>query len=242
MDPYHIKQNLKKSYQLIAQDFSDSRSYEWPEFKLFSSVIPEGAKILDLGCGNGRFLGFLLQQKKMVDYTGLDFCPDLLEIARKKYPTFTFLENDITDFHLSERFDRIVCSAAFHHIPSIKLRKKSLDLMAEHLKDDGLLCLSVWDLWQLKYANVFVKSFLKSLFSFFTKNPKDLFIPFGHQKILRYYHAFFFFELKRLLRAHSFSIEQADKSGHNFVIIARKQQSSPISTPIFVNEKTMAVS
>lgn len=225
-----IKKDLKKTYEQIAEDFSASRSQAWPEFELFSKSIPSGSSVLDLGCGNGRFLAYLLQQKKNIDYTGVDFSPALLKLARLSYPKQEFLEQDMTELHLDRLFDRIVCCAAFHHIPTRKLRLKTLKKISAHLKDDGLLLLSVWNLWKLRYLSAHIKAWF----------TRDLFIPFGKEKVLRYYHAFFPWELKRLLRQAGFQMETFQSSRFNFVVICRKSLLSPVTEPLFVNPKKWA--
>lgn len=240
LSPARIKQQLRESYRTIAGDFSETRSHHWPEFHFFKDFIPPGVKVLELGCGNGRFFGFLEEQQKQVDYTGVDFCPELLEIAKKKYPSQDFIEQDMTELALSRQFDRIVSIAAFHHIPSLKLRRSTLRLIAEHLTDDGILLLSVWNLWQWRYALPLLKGFLRSLGSFFRTDPRDVFVPFGKKKVQRYYHAFLLSELKRLLRRSGFLIEQSKVSGHNFLLVCRKNMVVGVGNPLFVEGKKFA--
>jgi len=237
--PSQIKEDLRKAYEAIAEDFSATRSHHWPEFKVFSGAIPSGSKVLDLGCGNARFFRYLAEEKKSVDYTGVDFSLKLLAIAKKNYPKQEFLEQDITALDIPRRFDRIVCVAAFHHIPSRGLRKKALKLMSDHLEDDGLLLISVWNLWQWRYAPVLLKSFLNAIISGFRRDPRDVFIPFGRRKVLRYYHAFIPFELSRLLRGTGFMIERSQVTGHNTLFFCRKNLLAGVGNPLFIGEKKM---
>ena len=46
-------------YDKFAQDFSSTRAYAWEEFDIVKSKIWKGDRVLDLGCGNGRFRQFL---------------------------------------------------------------------------------------------------------------------------------------------------------------------------------------
>ena len=232
--PKKTIQSLKKAYQSIAHDFSQSRRSHWAEFSFFADFIPEGSKVLDLGCGNGRFYGYLDEQGKLIDYTGVDFCPDFIKIAREKYPQQEFIEQDMTELDLGKRYGRIISIASFHHIPSRKLRKKTLKLLFEHLEDDGLLLLSVWNLWQWRYFFPILRSFLRFLGSFFREDPRDLFIPFGKQKVLRYYHAFIPFELRSLLKKSGFIIESSEISGFNYLFVCRKNLLSTKSHPLLI--------
>jgi SAM-dependent methyltransferase len=235
--PKKTIQTLKNAYRAIARDFSQTRQHSWPEFSFFDQYIPEETRILDLGCGNGRFYEYLLKQKKQIDYTGVDFCPEFLEIARKKYPGQEFIEQDMTDLRLEKKYDRIISIAAFHHIPGKKLRNKTLQRIFDHLEDDGVLLLSVWNLWQFKYLSNHLKSLARFFLSFFTTDPRDLFISFGKKKVMRYYHAFIPFELRRLLRKNGFLIEATHVSRYNYLFVCRKNMLSTRSHPLFVKER-----
>lgn len=235
-----ILADLKKAYENIAKDFSDTRKQHWPEFSFFSKYIPQQSKVLDLGCGNGRFFGYLEQQEILVDYTGVDFCSPLLKIAREKYPQQAFIEQDITKLELERKFDRIISVAAFHHIPSRSLRRKTLRLIFDHLEDDGMLLLSVWNLWQKKYLSAHIRSWTRFIFSFFRKDPRDLFIPFGKKKTMRYYHAFAPFELRQLLRTSGFTIERTEISRYNYLFVCRKNMLSTRSHPVLAPGKALA--
>lgn len=47
---------------------------------------------------------------------------------------------------LTERFDRIVCFASFHHLPSLDLRISALTQMKELLHSDGHIFMTNWAL------------------------------------------------------------------------------------------------
>ena len=233
-DTHEIKEDLKRCYRDIAEEFSKSRKAYWAEFQFFLSYIPESASLLDAGCGDGRFLKFLKSQKRFVNYTGIDFSPELLAIAKKNFHKENFQEADMSVDILPERFDRIVCCAAFHHIPGKTLRKKTLHNFSHMLKDEGLLLLSVWNLWQQRYLSAFARSTLR-LFLF--KDPRDVFIPFGKEKHLRYYHAFLPWEIRSLLKECGFVIERSEISRHNFVFVCRKNLLKIVPQKIFSREK-----
>ncbi len=44
-------------YERIAGHFSDTRHSAWPRVVEFVSSLPDGAVLLDAGCGNGKYLG-----------------------------------------------------------------------------------------------------------------------------------------------------------------------------------------
>lgn len=238
--PQHIRDDLQASYNAIAQDFSSTRKHAWPEFRYFSQFIPKGAKVLDLGCGNGRLYEAL--KKREIDYTGLDFSQELTTLAKKRYPKQDFVVQDMTKLDLERRFDVIISIAAFHHIPGKQSRVKTLKLIFDHLEDDGVLMLSVWNLWQWKYWKAHLCAWRNWLFSFFRHDPRDLNVPFGKKKIPRYYHAFLPFELRGLLKKAGFRVEQSKVSGFNYLFVCRKHMASSRSHPLFIDEKVFAES
>lgn len=238
-----LLQHVQESYNLIADEFSDSRYKSWEEFKYFKPYLKPQAEIVDLGCGNGRLLDFLNQEylahgPKSFHYIGIDNSNNLLKNAKKKHPEAIFLNGDQLTIPISEnQADCILNIAAFHHIPSYSLRFQALLEMNRVLKTDGYLIITVWNLWQKKYFKALLKSIWKFFISFGDYSPNDLFISWkGSQekvgKVERYYHAFLPSELIRLVKKANFEIIEtfAVKKGQkvpflksfNFCIVAKK--------------------
>jgi SAM-dependent methyltransferase len=73
-------------------------------------LVPEGLKILDLGCGTGQLLAAL----KPSQGVGVDLSEKMVEVARRKYPELTFRAGDAEDADfigtLGGPFDVIVLS------------------------------------------------------------------------------------------------------------------------------------
>lgn len=227
-----ILQKVKSTYDEIADEFSQTRHYSWPEFKFFEKHLQEPQlKILDLGCGNGRLVNFL---DKNHQYTGVDISSNLIKQAKKLHPKHKFQVGDmldLSDLH-NEHFDRLICVAAFHHIPSQKSRLEALKNMYTALKPDGTLILTVWNLWQPKYRKYVYKAFLRSLVTLGNYHPFDTFIPWGKKKIPRYYHCFTPKEMFSLLKKAKFKVLEAHITkgkqesdifdGHNQIYICKK--------------------
>ncbi len=72
----------------------------------FSFIIPEGAKVIELGCGTGD----LLNAVKPAVGVGVDFSEKMLEIARSKHPNLQFIHADVTDFSTDAEFDYVIIS------------------------------------------------------------------------------------------------------------------------------------
>lgn len=72
----------------------------------FSFTIPEGATVLEVGCGTGDLLAAVKPSRGV----GVDFSPEMIAIAQKKYPGLTFVCADAEDFSLEGQFDYIILS------------------------------------------------------------------------------------------------------------------------------------
>lgn len=70
--------------------------------------IAAGMKVLDLGCGTGNLIPYLVEKKAVV--TGIDFSNEGLARARSKHPQTNFIYGDITEKlpFPNAYFDRIV--------------------------------------------------------------------------------------------------------------------------------------
>lgn len=71
--------------------------------------------VLDVGCGFGDFYGFLLSKRLKVKYTGYDMNPNLIEIAKIKYPSAKFEVKDFFSEDINEKFDYVISSSAFNN-------------------------------------------------------------------------------------------------------------------------------
>ncbi len=73
-------------------------------------LVPEGLRVLDLGCGTGALLAAL----KPSHGVGVDFSPRMVELARKKFPNLEFVVGDAEDpdlvASLKGPFDAILLS------------------------------------------------------------------------------------------------------------------------------------
>ena len=78
--------------------------------------LPDGAEVLDLGCGAGRPNAVRLAQRFRV--TGVDVSARQLELAREAVPAATFLRADISEVELPDgAFDAAVALYSIAHLP-----------------------------------------------------------------------------------------------------------------------------
>jgi len=80
------------------------------DYRYMRFLIPEGSRVLDLGCGTGRLLAALKPSRGV----GVDFSSRMIDIACEKYPNLEFRVGDIEDGDVVGRiegpFDYIVLS------------------------------------------------------------------------------------------------------------------------------------
>jgi tRNA (uracil-5-)-methyltransferase TRM9 len=143
----------REFYATFAQVFAESRSLSDPALTSILPYIPSGARVLDVGCGNGRLAQLLDQTRRGIIYAGVDAVPELIEVARTQSAQLDipagFHVLDISrpgwsDLFSGESFDYIVTLAVLHHIPSFRLRALALREMAELLAPRGRVILSTW--------------------------------------------------------------------------------------------------
>ena len=229
-----ILAKVKTDYKTIAREFSDTRAFVWPEMKLLSERIKSGDRVIDVGCGNGRFLDALA--KKGIDYTGVDNQEAFLEVARKKYPKHKFEKADLLDLPFPDgEFDVVVLIAVLQHIPSKEYRAQAIENASRVLKKGGLLLMTSWNFWQQQYIFKYpIKFSIKKIFGLTQLDFKDLYFkPWNKGEVDRYYHAFTRGEVRRLLESFGLSIvkneyylkeEQTNFSkARNIVTVAKKR-------------------
>lgn len=219
-----ILQQTQETYNAIAYDFSNTRNYIWQDILPLLDYSRKGAKVLDLGCGNGRLFEAL--KEKQVDYTGVDNSKELLKIAQQKYPQANFqLVNGISLPFKDKTFDIIYCVAVLHHIPSKRLRKDFLLEAKRVLRPNGLMVATVWKLGQKK-SNLLPKFTLKKLFSKSDLDFGDVLVPW-HNKAMRFVHNFTNLGLKRLFKQAGFMAQKTgvllrpERRDYNLFIIGK---------------------
>ena len=133
----HMASILEKShvhsvYEEIADHFSDTRHKPWPKVREFiDSFNDTGAILVDVGCGNGKYLGL---HKNMVQL-GCDYSSGLLSICRKK--SFQGIRCDCLSLPLRDGIANLcICIAVIHHLSTVERRRDAIREIARVLKSD----------------------------------------------------------------------------------------------------------
>jgi trans-aconitate methyltransferase len=100
--------------QWDASLYDEKHSFVWRYgARVVDLLAPQaGERILDLGCGTGHLTADIAASGAEV--VGLDKSADMLEQARRLYPSIQFVLGDGTDFQFEEPFDAVFSNAAIH--------------------------------------------------------------------------------------------------------------------------------
>jgi SAM-dependent methyltransferase len=102
----------------------------------------EGVSFLDLGCGTGNHIRYLQESFKI---EGLDNSPEMIELARKKFPDLRFYIANMVDFELGRTYDVIACLfSAIGYVETIFNLKQTLKTIDFHLKPGGVVIIEPW--------------------------------------------------------------------------------------------------
>jgi ubiquinone/menaquinone biosynthesis C-methylase UbiE len=169
-----MSQSVKEYYDSIATEYDSSRfenSYgefiDKQERKFIEKFLQPKTDVLSLGCGTGRFMEY--------SSVGLDFSPQMLEIAKKKHPQKLYFTAPAENTGLeANTFDTILCFHVIMHLNPL-LTSEILTEALRILKPGGRLIIDFPSKGRRKLtrfkaqnwhgANSFSKSEFKNLLS-----------------------------------------------------------------------------
>jgi tRNA (uracil-5-)-methyltransferase TRM9 len=152
----------REFYATFARPFATSRPVCDPTLLCILPYIPQRARVLDVGCGNGRLALLLDRERPGVTYLGIDAAPALIEVARAQADRLTTISAEFCVVDVARpgwggaltgappstafrtHFDCVVALAVLHHIPGFDLRVRVLRDVVSVLEPGGCLILSTW--------------------------------------------------------------------------------------------------
>ena len=84
--------------------------------QLFRLNIPAGARVLEIGCGDGDLLAAVQPEVGV----GIDVNGSLIRYASKRHPSLSFHQADAHDFDLDEQFDYVILSNLLGEVHDIQ--------------------------------------------------------------------------------------------------------------------------
>lgn len=134
------RKNVYKVYNKIGSWFAENRAADLVEKAYLNDILehlPPGAKVLDLGCGDGKpILEYFI--KHGINVLGVDASTQMIELAKANFPTTGFLLKDMRELDLEEEFDAIIAWHSFFHLPAGD-QPNMFAIFKRHLKPDGIL-------------------------------------------------------------------------------------------------------
>ncbi|XP_063674406.1 alkylated DNA repair protein alkB homolog 8-like [Bolinopsis microptera] len=132
-------QYVSSVYENIAAHFSSTRHSPWPGVVNFLNTLPPRALVVDVGCGNGKYLGV----REDVRVIGNDNSYNLCSICRDRDHE-VFACNALAIPLRPGCFDSVICIAMLHHIATPSRRVAVLQNLADLLTPGGLGLVTVW--------------------------------------------------------------------------------------------------
>lgn len=120
MKPRMKKDEIKTLFNRLAGDeryLKGRANYYNRELKRFYKfMIPDGGKVLELGCGGGDLLGSLMPREGV----GIDISEEMVNRARKQNPGLEFIKGDVErPYGLNGVFDYIIGSDLVGYLDNI---------------------------------------------------------------------------------------------------------------------------
>jgi SAM-dependent methyltransferase len=137
-------EQTRAAYDAEAAGYDSTRSqelFERPWLERALADVPQGAAVLDLGCGTGAPIGVFLNAQGYA-LTGVDFSTEMLAQFRARLPGATAICTDMRALDLGQQFDAIIDWGAFFHL-TMEEQRAALPRIAGHLAPGGRLLLTV---------------------------------------------------------------------------------------------------
>jgi len=146
--------------------------------------VPTKGDLLILACGTGGHIPYFKDQYSV---SGLDLSPDMLNLAKRKFPDITFHLGNLIDFELDATFDAMICLyGSIGFVKTVDNLKASMKRIALHLRPNGIALITPWSTEEDFQALLVVDSVDKPEFKIARmeqvrlKEPKVVEVTFHH--------------------------------------------------------------
>lgn len=112
--------------------------YSTEQISSFLSMLPEKAKVLDVGSGSGRDV--YVMHKAGINALGMDLSEGMLSYSRQKYPNLEFVKGDMEHIPFDDKeFDGLWVHGTLLHAETNESVQNSLAEFNRVLKPNGIL-------------------------------------------------------------------------------------------------------
>lgn len=135
---------FNKNAQLYQDKYMDVSLYA-DALDLICTRLPPDAQVLDVACGPGNIIRYLLQQQPGFTITGIDLSTNMIDLAQANNPKAKFVLMDGRDIaKLDQQFDAIICGFGFPYFS----KEEAIDFIqdaSKRLNKHGLLYISTME-------------------------------------------------------------------------------------------------
>ena len=202
---------VQETYDRIAPHFSNTRYKPWPQVSDFLQTLEPGSVVLDVGCGNGKYLGC----SNHIAVIGTDRSAGLLSVARDRGHS-VFLANSLQLPICSAGVDAAISIAVIHHFSTPAMRLQAVLELHRVLKPNGLALIYVWAKEQTER----------------TFEAQDVLVPWHLQQegekseqgevLQRFYHVFVQGELEKLVQEAGLQVARSYYDHSNWCVVCKR--------------------
>ena len=109
--------------------------------------IPEGSRVIEIGCGTG----FILDSLKPSRGVGIDISPEMIKVSKNKYPDYDFYLMDAENITIDEKFDFVIISDTIGYFEDVQ---RSLDQIRKLCSDDTRIIITYFNFLWLPLMNL----------------------------------------------------------------------------------------
>lgn len=138
-----MEEQVQLFYNKNAESFSETRKNIWKSVKRILSSFCKFDLVLEIGCGNGKNLNYLLNTLG-VDAIGFDFSLGLLQCCDNQNERVLLDLRKMDTTFRDGIFDTIISIAVFHHILTFDVQLMCIDITRKKIQKDGVVWISYW--------------------------------------------------------------------------------------------------
>lgn len=129
MDGYKItEQSYNKNCDIFIEQWQDTNEVDNGKIETFIELLPQNAKILDVGAGFGKDVTYFCN--KGFDCIGIDFCDEFIKKSKELYSNVNIYKMSFLEIDFPENtFDALWSRGALFHIS-----KKDFDTVISKLR------------------------------------------------------------------------------------------------------------
>ncbi|GFE55731.1 methyltransferase domain-containing protein [Babesia ovis] len=218
-------QFVHETYDMIAPHFSHTRYNPWPGVLKFIKAAEPYSTVLDVGCGNGKYL----ELRKDLLFIGVDRCQGLLECANHKKKSNLITCDCLSLPFQSNIADLTLSIAVIHHLPYAEQRRAAVVELLRCTKSGGKIVVYVWAREQQKFTigyrnfksgDVLVPWHVQEKYCKNTSENGSRTLTPSNSKVYRFYHVFTHEEVKDLGASFSnvATVESIEFEANNWIL------------------------